>query len=201
MLTPPPLPLIWETPATLRAWRRQQIGLIGFVPTMGNLHAGHASLIERARAENAIIVVSIFVNPLQFAPTEDFDRYPQTFEADLELCQTLGVDAIFLPTPQALGLAARAGGDVAKTAVIPPQSMTAVMCGRSRPGHFDGVTTIVTKLFNLVQPIGLTLVAKMRSSSQFCKRWCEISIFLLRSALVRSSGKHRDWPIVRAISI
>jgi pantoate ligase/cytidylate kinase len=152
MLTPPPLPLIWETPATLRAWRRQQVGSIGFVPTMGNLHAGHASLIERARANNAIVVVSIFVNPLQFTPTEDFDRYPQTFEADRELCQTLGVDAIFLPTPQALGLAAQAGGGVAKTAVIPPQSMTAVMCGRSRPGHFDGVATIVTKLFNLVQP-------------------------------------------------
>jgi pantoate ligase/cytidylate kinase len=152
MQTPPPFPLVWETPATVRAWRRQQTGLIGFVPTMGNLHAGHASLIERSRAENAIVIVSIFVNPLQFAPTEDFDRYPQTFEADHELCQRLGVDAIFVPTPQALGLATRAGTDRRRTGVIPPESMTNVMCGRSRPGHFDGVTTIVTKLLNIVQP-------------------------------------------------
>jgi pantoate ligase/cytidylate kinase len=152
MLTPQTLPLIWETPAKIRDWRRQKTGSIGFVPTMGNLHAGHASLIERARAESAIVVVSIFVNPLQFAPTEDFDRYPQTFDADRELCQTLGVDAIFVPTPQALGLATRAGTDRRRTGVIPPESMTDVMCGRSRPGHFDGVTTIVMKLLNIVQP-------------------------------------------------
>ena len=152
MLTSQPLPLIWETPATVRAWRRHQTGSIGFVPTMGHLHVGHASLIERARSENAIVVVSIFVNPLQFAPTEDFDRYPQSWEADLELCQKLGVDGLFVPTPQALGLAKRAGSDPNQTGVVPRESMTRVMCGRSRPGHFAGVATIVSKLFNIVQP-------------------------------------------------
>ncbi|TAF51126.1 MAG: bifunctional pantoate--beta-alanine ligase/(d)CMP kinase [Oscillatoriales cyanobacterium] len=152
MLTSQPLPLIWKTPATVRAWRRHQTESIGFVPTMGNLHLGHASLIERARSENAIVVVSIFVNPLQFAPTEDLDRYPQSFDADRELCQTLGVDGIFVPMPQALGLTPQAGFDKNQTGVMPRESMTQVMCGRSRPGHFTGVTTIVTKLLNIVQP-------------------------------------------------
>lgn len=148
----PPIPIIWETPARLRAWRQAQAGSIGFVPTMGNLHAGHAALIERARAENTIVIVSIFVNPLQFAPTEDFDRYPQTVAADQELCRSLGVTGIFVPSPQVLGLTAQPGGNTAKTVVQPPQAMLEVMCGRSRPGHFEGVTTIVTKLLNLVQP-------------------------------------------------
>jgi len=119
---------------------------------MGNLHRGHASLIERARQENDVVAVSIFVNPLQFTPTEDFDRYPQTLAADRQLCGQLGIDVIFAPTPTALGLASRAGGDRERTRVVPPASMTAGLCGRSRTGHFEGVTTIVTKLFGLVRP-------------------------------------------------
>jgi pantoate ligase / CMP/dCMP kinase len=122
-------------------------GDVGFVPTMGALHAGHASLIQRAKQENAWVVVSIFVNPLQFGPSEDLAQYPRTFDADRELCETLGVDVIFAPTPIGLGIS----GD-ASTQVMPPESMTIGLCGASRPGHFAGVATIVTKLLSLVQP-------------------------------------------------
>jgi pantoate ligase / CMP/dCMP kinase len=122
-------------------------GDVGFVPTMGALHAGHASLIQRAKQENAWVVVSIFVNPLQFSPSEDLAQYPRTFEADRELCEALGVDVIFAPTAAGLGISADTS-----TQVIPPESMTIGLCGANRPGHFAGVATIVTKLFNLVQP-------------------------------------------------
>jgi len=127
---------------------------VGLVPTMGALHAGHLSLIERARRENAIVIVSIFVNPLQFGPTEDFQQYPRPLEEDRQLCEKLGVTAIFAPKVHELY-----GEDWQKldssadlTQVVPPTTMTSVLCGRSRPGHFQGVTTVVTKLFNLVQP-------------------------------------------------
>ncbi|HEY9663173.1 MAG TPA: bifunctional pantoate--beta-alanine ligase/(d)CMP kinase, partial [Allocoleopsis sp.] len=123
---------------------------VGFVPTMGALHTGHLSLIQRARQENAIVVVSIFVNPLQFGPNEDFSRYPRTLEQDQALCEQVGVDVIFAPTPQELY------GNLpmsdAVTQVIPPSAMMAGLCGRYRPGHFSGVTTVVSKLFNIVQP-------------------------------------------------
>lgn len=136
---------------------------IGLVPTMGALHAGHLSLIQRARQENAIVIVSIFVNPLQFGAHEDFQKYPRTLEKDLQLCEAAGVDAIFAPSAKELGIKTSFGNIAAEnllqasdfylsTAVVPPASMTAVMCGQARPGHFQGVCTIVTKLFNLVQP-------------------------------------------------
>lgn len=118
---------------------------VGFVPTMGALHAGHAALIRAARAENDFTVVSIFVNPTQFGPNEDFTRYPRTFDADRELCGAVGTDVIFAPTREEM---------------YPPDTRTFVeisglqdvLCGRSRPGHFRGVATIVAKLFNIVQP-------------------------------------------------
>ncbi len=127
---------------------------IGLVPTMGALHAGHLSLIQRSRQDNDLVVVSIFVNPLQFGPSEDFARYPRTLEQDMALCREAGVDVIFAPTVEELY------GDrvsstqmlAGRTQVLPPADMTQVLCGRSRPGHFHGVTTVVTKLFNLVQP-------------------------------------------------
>ncbi len=122
-------------------------GDIGLVPTMGALHAGHRSLIDRAKQENAWVVVSIFVNPLQFGPNEDFDQYPRTLDGDRALCEQVGVDAIFTPTPDGLGILM-----AEPTQVIPPASMTSVLCGPGRPGHFDGVATIVTKLLNIVQP-------------------------------------------------
>ncbi|WP_017718029.1 bifunctional pantoate--beta-alanine ligase/(d)CMP kinase [Kamptonema formosum] len=135
---------------------------VGFVPTMGALHTGHLSLIQRARQENAAVIVSIFVNPLQFGPAEDFQKYPRTLEQDRHLCQEAGVDVIFAPAPEEIyGQPVAASGtphppqsqnQTPTTTVAPPESMTSVLCGRFRPGHFQGVATIVTKLFNLVQP-------------------------------------------------
>lgn len=125
---------------------------IGFVPTMGALHQGHLSLIQRARAENSTVIVSIFVNPLQFGPNEDFQRYPRTFDHDWEVCAHEKVDALFVPTPEELGITENNIQELKITQVIPPSAMISGLCGRSRLGHFQGVTTIVTKLFNLVQP-------------------------------------------------
>ena len=133
---------------------------VGLVPTMGALHAGHLSLIQRARQENAIVIVSIFVNPLQFGPTEDYQHYPRTLDQDWQLCEQAGVDAIFAPTAEEMGIESLRSGAGGKreftsleiTQVVPPASMTSVLCGRSRPGHFQGVATIVTKLLNVVQP-------------------------------------------------
>lgn len=133
----------------------QMSGSVGFVPTMGALHAGHRSLLERARGENHILVVSIFVNPLQFGPKEDLDRYPRMLEADLALCETVGVDAVFVPQPEML-----LPTEAAITQIVPPELMTTRLCGQSRPGHFTGVATIVTKLLHLVQPDYLYLGRK-----------------------------------------
>lgn len=119
---------------------------IGFVPTMGALHVGHQSLIDRARSENALVIVSIFVNPLQFGPNEDIDRYPRQLEVDRAICEAAGVDVLFIPTPETMGT-----GDIL-TQVIPPTAMMNGLCGRTRPGHFQGVATIVTKLLNIIQP-------------------------------------------------
>lgn len=125
---------------------------VGLVPTMGALHEGHLSLIQRARQENATVIVSIFVNPLQFGPNEDYQRYPRTFDQDQLLCSQAGVDAIFAPTPEEVGVAQKNIQESEVTQVIPPSAMICGLCGRSRLGHFQGVATIVTKLFNLVQP-------------------------------------------------
>ncbi|WP_396136593.1 pantoate--beta-alanine ligase [Chamaesiphon sp. VAR_48_metabat_403] len=119
---------------------------IGFVPTMGALHLGHQSLIDRARRENTLAIVSIFVNPLQFGANEDLDLYPRQLEIDRVICQTAGVDALFVPSPTSMGL------KDALTQVIPPAMMMSGLCGRTRAGHFQGVATIVTKLLNIVQP-------------------------------------------------
>ncbi|MFN3360234.1 MAG: bifunctional pantoate--beta-alanine ligase/(d)CMP kinase [Pseudanabaenaceae cyanobacterium] len=134
---------IFRRVAALRCWRRSLVGDVGFVPTMGALHRGHGSLMERARRENRYVIVSIFVNPMQFGPQEDFHRYPRTWEADVQLCQSLGVDAIFAPLPAEV---------VPSFRVVPPPEMVQVLCGPHRPGHFEGVCTIVLQLLNIVQP-------------------------------------------------
>ncbi|AKG22646.1 bifunctional pantoate--beta-alanine ligase/(d)CMP kinase [Calothrix sp. 336/3] len=133
----------------ITAWTSTAVGL---VPTMGALHQGHLSLVERARQENATVIVSIFVNPLQFGPNEDYQRYPRTLEEDRQWCETAGVDAIFAPTPEEMGIMEKNIQETRVTQVIPPSAMISGLCGRSRLGHFQGVATIVTKLFNLVQP-------------------------------------------------
>ncbi|MEP0912256.1 bifunctional pantoate--beta-alanine ligase/(d)CMP kinase [Leptolyngbya sp. GB1-A1] len=124
----------------------------GLVPTMGALHAGHLSLIRQARQENDRVVVSIFVNPLQFGPNEDFQRYPRTLEQDGRLCQEAGVDVIFAPSASELYGTSFPPIASAVTQVIPPAVMMTGLCGASRPGHFQGVATVVTKLLNIVQP-------------------------------------------------
>jgi pantoate ligase / CMP/dCMP kinase len=128
---------------------------VGLVPTMGALHAGHLSLIRRARQENDLVGVSIFVNPLQFSPGEDFQSYPRTLEQDQQLCQQSGVDVIFAPSAAELYDRLPDGAlppTEALTQVVPPASMMAGLCGQFRPGHFQGVATVVTKLLSIVQP-------------------------------------------------
>jgi pantoate ligase / CMP/dCMP kinase len=125
---------------------------VGLVPTMGALHAGHLSLIQRARRENNLVVVSIFVNPLQFAPHEDLQRYPRTLEQDWQLCEQAGVNVIFAPTSAELYGNNEQPQAEQLTQVIPPAAMMAGLCGQVRPGHFQGVATVVTKLLNVVKP-------------------------------------------------
>lgn len=122
------------------------IAQIGLVPTMGALHAGHLSLIQRARQENQCVIVSVFVNPLQFATHEDLAEYPQSLAQDQALCQAQGVDAMFAPSVDTI-LA-----NPPLTQVVPPDTLTARLCGPHRPGHFTGVATIVLKFLNIVQP-------------------------------------------------
>ena len=125
---------------------------IGLVPTMGALHEGHLSLIRRARKECDRVVVSVFVNPIQFGPSEDFDKYPRTLEADTSLCEKEGVDIVFAPAPSEMyGEGNRLSNDTL-TYVCPPFFYVNKLCGKSRVGHFDGVCTVVNKLFNIVQP-------------------------------------------------
>ena len=125
---------------------------IGLVPTMGALHKGHLSLIEQAIAENDFVVVSIFVNPLQFNPQEDLQAYPRQLDRDYQQCEKLGVQVVFAPTKEEIGVTGDTESQATTTTVVPPVTMTSVLCGKFRPGHFTGVATIVTKLLNIVQP-------------------------------------------------
>lgn len=119
---------------------------IGLVPTMGALHEGHASLIAAANKENDFVVVSVFVNPTQFGPNEDLDAYPRTLEADCKLAEKMGANVVFAPSPKEMYPSSD------DTWVEVTGDITKVLCGRTRPIHFRGVTTVVTKLFNLAQP-------------------------------------------------
>jgi pantoate--beta-alanine ligase len=118
---------------------------IGFVPTMGALHHGHLSLIRLARKHSDFVVVSIFVNPTQFGPKEDYKKYPRDLKKDAALCQTAGADLIFAPTPEEIY-------PKGFSTYVNVEGLTEGLCGASRPGHFRGVATVVSKLFNIVQP-------------------------------------------------
>lgn len=118
---------------------------IGLVPTMGALHIGHICLIEKAVKGSDFVVVSIFVNPTQFGPGEDFEKYPRSFESDLEICRKAGVDVVFAPSPQEMY-------KKENLTWVNVEKLTEPLCGRSRPRHFRGVTTVCAKLFNIVEP-------------------------------------------------
>ena len=132
-------------------WKKEGYS-IGLVPTMGALHAGHISLIKEAKKHCSKVVVSVFVNPIQFGPSEDFDKYPRTLEKDVEACSAQGVDVVFAPTPAEMYGDNRNLSNNTLTYVCPPYFYTDKLCGKSRVGHFDGVCTVVNKLFNIVQP-------------------------------------------------
>ncbi len=133
-----------EMRALSEGWRAKGES-VGFVPTMGYLHEGHLSLVRRARQENDRVVVSIFVNPTQFGPNEDYNRYPRDLKRDMELLEPIGVDAVFHPTVEEMYPAGY------KT-YVEVEEITERLCGASRPGHFRGVCTVCTKLFNIVRP-------------------------------------------------
>ena len=141
------------TPGSARAISRTLARPVGFVPTMGALHAGHLALIDRAKDENASVVASIFVNPLQFAPHEDFSRYPRAFERDAELLREHGVDLLYAPSVERMYPAGFA-------ATIDAGPVGDVLEGARRPGHFAGVATVVSKLLHAIEPTSLYLGQK-----------------------------------------
>lgn len=136
---------VLTTPAAMRRWRQSIAGSVGFVPTMGYLHAGHIALVERSAGENLHTVVSIFVNPTQFAPGEDFERYPRDEVRDLELLRGAGVAAVYLPSASEMY-------PEGYQTYVEVEHVTQRLEGEARPGHFRGVTTVVLKLLNAVQP-------------------------------------------------
>jgi pantoate--beta-alanine ligase len=135
---------IQEVRDNVKAWKKEGMS-VGFVPTMGYLHEGHGSLITKARENNDKVVVSIFVNPMQFGPTEDLESYPRDLKKDSKYCESLGADLIFHPEP-----AEMYHEDF--SSYVDMSVLTEELCGLSRPVHFRGVCTVVNKLFNIVQP-------------------------------------------------
>lgn len=135
---------IKEVREAVKEWRKEGL-TVGFVPTMGYLHEGHKSLVDRAVKDNDRVVVSVFVNPMQFGPTEDLDKYPRDLDADTRLCEAAGANLIFNPQPEEM----YAEGFCSFVDMVGP---TAELCGKSRPIHFRGVCTVVNKLFNIVTP-------------------------------------------------
>lgn len=136
--------IVAEVRQQVKEWKKQGL-TVGFVPTMGYLHEGHKSLIDRAVKENDRVVVSIFVNPIQFAPNEDLESYPRDIEKDTQLCSNAGADLIFNPTPEEMY-----PNDFSTSVVM--NGLTEELCGKTRPTHFGGVCTVVSKLFNIVAP-------------------------------------------------
>ncbi len=131
--------------AEMKEFRRQLAELVGFVPTMGYLHEGHLSLVRRARAECKGVVASIFVNPTQFGPNEDFTTYPRNTERDLDLLEKESTDVVFMPQPEEMY-------PQGSSSWVDVEGIVDYLEGASRPGHFRGVTTVVTKLFNITEP-------------------------------------------------
>lgn len=142
---------IKEVRRQIKEWKMQGL-VVGLVPTMGALHEGHLSLIKKAVEKCDKVVVSVFVNPIQFCPGEDLDKYPRTLDADTKMCDDAGVSIVFAPTPNEMYGEGQMRTNDFLTYVIPPFFYVNKLCGKSRVGHFDGVCTVVNKLFNIVQP-------------------------------------------------
>jgi len=134
----------------IKALKTSKSGTVGLVPTMGALHQGHISLVKKARRQNEIVIVSVFVNPTQFGPNEDYDKYPRTLEEDAKLCEEENVDFLFAPSPRDI-YDEYYFKNKETTLICPPYDVVNKLCGKSRPGHFDGVCTIVAKLFNITK--------------------------------------------------
>ena len=135
---------IKELRSLIKSWKREGLS-VGFVPTMGALHEGHESLIKKAVEENDKVVVSVFVNPTQFGPNEDYDSYPRNIDKDLAICINAGANVIFNPEPSEMYFDN-------KSTSVSISNLTSVLCGAKRPGHFDGVCLVVSKFLNIVTP-------------------------------------------------
>ncbi|SFC17614.1 pantoate--beta-alanine ligase [Clostridium uliginosum] len=135
---------IKELRSLIKAWKREGF-TVGFVPTMGSLHEGHESLIKKAVSENDKVVVSVFVNPTQFGPNEDYDSYPRDIDKDLTLCMNAGASVVFNPISKEMYFDNKSTG-------VSVSGLTSVLCGAKRPGHFDGVCLVVSKFLNIVTP-------------------------------------------------
>lgn len=142
---------IKEVREQIKEWKKEGL-TVGLVPTMGALHAGHLSLIKKSVEKCDKTVISVFVNPIQFCPGEDFEKYPRTLDADRKLAEEAGVDIIFAPSAEEMYGSGHIMSNDFLTYVIPPFFYQNKLCGKSRVGHFDGVCTVVNKLFNIVQP-------------------------------------------------
>lgn len=165
--------------------QRRQGKRIGFVPTMGNLHNAHLALVHKAREHSDLVIASIFVNRLQFGLNEDWDKYPRTLEADITKLRSVGCDYLFCPEEQEI----YPNGMDTQTRVIVP-TMANILCGASRPGHFEGVTTVVTKLFNIVQPDVAVFGLKDFQQLAIIRRMVEdlcIPVQLIAGEIVRES--------------
>ena len=154
----------------VRGWHREGLN-VGFVPTMGNLHSGHISLVREAMARCDKVVVSIFVNPTQFGPNEDFDRYPRTLDADAAQLVEVGADLLFAPSVDEMYPLGQ------NQTWVDVDSLGDYLCGASREGHFRGVTTVVSKLFNIVQPDVAVFGEKDFQQLAILRRMCEEQLF------------------------
>lgn len=179
---------VFREPAKLQRWakmRRLAGAKIALVPTMGYLHEGHLSLIARAKAAGAEeIVVSVFVNPVQFGPGEDYEKYPRDEKADLAKCRAAGATAVFFPTPQNMY---REGHSV----YVVEEDLSRGLCGARRPGHFRGVATVVAKLFNLVRPDVAVFGQKDYQQAQIIRRMVRdlnFDIKIIVAPIVRESS-------------
>ena len=171
---------IKEVREIVKEWKKQDLS-IGYVPTMGYLHEGHASLIKHARKENDKVVVSIFVNPMQFGPTEDLDSYPRDLEKDSALCAAEGVDLIFHPEPEEMY-------DESFCSFTDINGLSNALCGLSRPIHFRGVCTVLNKFFNIITPDKAYFGQKDAQQAAIVKQFVKdlnIPVEIIRCPIIR----------------